>query len=97
MKTQVSNLGWQDKLAYSENSSLHLLFSEVHLHVWLKLNNLNSFYKINTPSLRMVSLNVKLHSPQQCLLVYLFTFSSCDYSIQREVITDIIRRVTRAH
>lgn len=46
---------------------------EVHLHVWVTLNNLNSFYKINTPSLRTVSLNVKLHSPQQCLLACLLS------------------------
>lgn len=69
-ENSVSNLSWQDKLALSENSPLYHLFSEVHLHVWVKLNNPNSFYKINTPSLRMVNLNVKLNSPQQCLLAY---------------------------
>lgn len=74
---------------------------EVHLHVWVTLNNLNSFYKINTPSLRTVSLNVKLHSPQQFLLACLLTFSSLltsfSYRIQWEVLTDIIQRVTQAH
>lgn len=81
-ENSVSNLGWQDKLAFSENRSLHHSFSEVHLHVWVKLNILNRFYKISTPTQRMVSLNVKLHSPKQCLLACLLTFSSCDYRIQ---------------
>lgn len=70
-ENSVSNMGWQDKLPFSENSSLHHLFSEVHLHVWIKMNNLNSFSKNNTPTLGTVSLNIKLHSPQQCLLACL--------------------------
>lgn len=44
---------------------------EVHPNARVKLNKLNSFYKINIPSLEMISLQVKLLSPPPMVTYFL--------------------------